>query len=107
MAPLLHNEALTDAKMLADAADKAMDEHLRPAFEAVEGLYMARLQDVAVKEPWAADKLRALALALKISQAARAQIEAKVKGGDLADDQLKRLRKIEAMSPERRRVLGL
>jgi|GEM_PF-3482640 len=101
------NEALHEAKIIADSAEKALAEHLRPAFEAVTDLYAQRLKDVAVKEPWAADKLRALALAQQIAEAVQGQIEAKVTGGDLAEHQLKRMRKIESMSPERRWRLGL
>lgn len=97
---------LAEARERADQAKMALD-HLRPAFEAVEALYAARLRDVAVMEPWAADKLRALALAQKISEAVRGQIEAIVLGGEVAEQQIGRVKKIEAMSPERRRILGI
>ena len=101
------NEALHEATLIADSAERALEEHLRPAFDAVTDLYAQRLKDVAVQEPWAADKLRALALAQQIAEAVRGQIEAKVTGGDVAEHEMKRLRKIESMSPERRRILGL
>ena len=101
-----HSEALHEAKIIADGAERALVDHLRPAFEAVTDLYAQRLKDVAVQEPWAADKLRALALAQQIAEAVRGQIEAKVTGGDVAENELRRLRKIESMSPERRKVLG-
>lgn len=103
----MSKEHLTEAKILAESAERAMDEHLRPAFESVAHLYNERLKQVAVQEPWAADKLRALALAQQITEAVRGQIEAKITGGDVAEDQLKKLRKIEGMSPERKRILGI
>lgn len=100
-------EQLAEAKTVAESAERALADHLRPAFDAVTALYADRLRDVAVKEPWAADKLRALALAQKVAEAVQGHIEAKVTGGDVAEGELKRLRKIESMSPERRRILGL
>lgn len=69
-------EQLAEAKSVAESAERALAEHLRPAFDAVTALYADRLKDVAVKEPWAADKLRALALAQKIAEAVQGHIEA-------------------------------
>lgn len=103
---MLPNDHLHRAAEASDAAKAALT-HLGPAFDAVEAIYAERLREVAVKEPWAADKLRALALAQKISEAVRGHIEAIMLGGEVADKQLDRVRKIEKMSPERRRILGL
>lgn len=97
---------LAEARERADKAEQAL-AHLRPAFEQVEALYAERLREVAVKEPWAADKLRALALAQKISEAVREQIEGIVAGGEVVEQQVARAKRIEKMSPERRRILGL
>ncbi len=98
---------LQEAQRQAQDAERALSEHLRPAFERVEAVYTERLKQVAVAEPWAADKLRNLALALKISEAARLQIEELVAGGNVAESEMTRIAKIEKMSPERRRILGL
>lgn len=97
---------LIDAREKAEAARGAL-AHLRSAFEQVEALYAERLKAVAVAEPWAADKLRNLALAQKIAEAVREQIEAIVAGGEVAEQQMDRVRRIEKMTPERRRILGL
>jgi hypothetical protein len=80
---------------------------LDEAFDAVISDYRERLCAVAVAEPWAADKLRALALAQKIAEGARAHIEAMVAQGTVGKHAVENLRKIEAMSPQRRRILGL
>ncbi len=92
---------------IADSAAKALVEHLTPAFALVEATYIQRLATVAAAEPWAVDKLRSLAQALKVSQEVRAQIEAVVADGPVAKVAVDHLRKIEAMSPERRRILGI
>lgn len=91
----------------ADAAERALRDHLQPAFATVEALYIQRLASVAASEPWAVDKLRSLALALKVSQEVRSHIEAVVADGPVAQAAVKHLRKIEALSPERRRILGI
>jgi len=91
----------------AESAAKALSDHLAPAFDVVEAAYTHRLASVAASEPWAVDKLRALALALKVSQEVRAQIETVVADGPVAKVAAAHLRKVEAMSPERRRILGL
>lgn len=96
-----------DALARGKAAERALTEHLGPAFSVVQDLYAKRLQDVASSEPWAVDKIRSLALALKVVEAVRGQIEGVVAGGEMAEQQLARARKIEQMSPERRRILGL
>jgi hypothetical protein len=90
----------------AQGAKQAM-AHLSPAFDAVEATYSARLTEIATSEPWAVDKIRSLAMALKVSQGVRAHIAAIIGGGDIAETNETHRRKIEKLSPERRRILGL
>lgn len=80
---------------------------LAPAFDAIEAGYTRRLTDIATQEPWATDKIKALAFALKVSQGVRSHIAAVIAGGDIAEVQEKYTRQIEKLSPERRRILGL
>lgn len=80
---------------------------LYEAFEAVISDYHERLCQVAVKEPWANDKLRALALAQKIAEGVRLHIEAMVAEGTVGAHAVEHLKRIEKMSPQRRRILGL
>jgi hypothetical protein len=99
---------MTDQDRLAAAqAAKQALMHLNPAFEAVEAEYTRRLTEIATTEPWAVDKIRSLAFALKVSVGVRGHIEAIVGGGDIAQENVKRTAQIEALSPERRRWLGL
>lgn len=92
---------------VAQDAERALKHHLAPAFAAVEQVYTMRMAQVAAGEPWAVDKIRALALALKVSQEVRSHIEAIVADGPVAEAAAKHLRTIEAMSPQRRRILGI
>jgi len=82
-------------------------EVLEEAFLTVSGGYLARMRDVAVAEPWAADKIRNLALAQKIAGEAEAHIRAIVANGVIEAEQRAYRQKIEKMSPERRNILGL
>lgn len=86
---------------------KIAGEVLGEAFDAVTAGYMARLKEVASTEPWAVDKLRSLALAQQIAESVRAHIAAVAAGANIAEAELRHRRKIERMTPERRRILGL
>jgi len=89
------------------AARAAIDRFLGPAFDLVEAAYVERLAEIAGSEPWAADKLRAVATALRVTREVRAHVDGVAAGGRAAQVTLDHHRKIEAMSPERRRILGL
>ena len=80
---------------------------LAPAFDVVEAGYTRRLTDIATTEPWATDKIKALAFALKVSQGVRSHIAAVIAGGDIEAANEAYTRQIEKLSPERRRILGL
>lgn len=91
----------------AQDAETALKQHLAPAFEVVEGLYDERYSRVLDAEPWADEKLKALKQARLILRQVRSHIEAVVADGVVAEASSKHLRKIEQMSPQRRRILGL
>lgn len=80
---------------------------LAPAFDAVDAVYLQQLAHVAATEPWATDKIKALAFALKVSQGVRSHIAAVIAGGDIEAANEAYTRQIEKLSPERRRILGL
>src|SRR5688572_29624773 len=80
---------------------------LGPAFDAVVTVYMQRITEIASKEPWEGRKITNLAMAAKIAGEVRGMIQAVVADGDVAKATLDRRQKIEKMSPERRKVLGL
>lgn len=89
-----------------DRATIALEE-LDTAFEAVLSGYLKRLAEVAATEPWASDKLRALALAQQIGAGVRQQLVSVVQGQAIEDANRVHRRKIESMSPERKSILGL
>lgn len=98
---------MTQDQILAGQTATVAMQHLAPAFEAVEGAYTRQLATIAAAEPWATDKIKALAFGLKVSKEVRLHIEAIVAGGDIAQANDTHTKKIAAMSPERRRILGL
>ncbi len=80
---------------------------LESTFAAVSSSYMARLTEIAAMEPWAADKLRSMALAKKIVDEVHQHMVAIAGGMAIAEADMQYRRKIEAMSPERRKILGI
>lgn len=100
---------MTDQERIANGeqAQAALDRWLGPAFEAVNAVWTARMADIAVKEPWSDGKIRNLALALKISEEVRKQIEAVAADGKVALADVRHMRKLEELSPERKKWLGI
>jgi hypothetical protein len=96
-----------DSLDAAERTKNALSEHLSPAFSHVETVYQERLAHIAATEPWAVDKIRSLALALMVSREVRGYLEAIVANGGVAKAQIEHTRKIERMSPERRKILGI
>lgn len=88
-------------------AKTALDEFLTPAFAAVEASYATRLTDLAAEQPWEAGKITKLATALKIARTVRAQIEAIVADGKLAQQEIGRAAQIEKIPTAKRNMLGL
>lgn len=95
-----------EARARGDRAKIAYEE-LGASFDAVLGGYLTRLSDVAAAEPWAADKLRSLALAQRIGLEVKAHMLSLMAGTPIAQAEIQHRRKIEAMSPERRQILGI
>lgn len=96
---------MTPEEQIARArqAEAALDQFLAPAIDVLMASYSVRLQEIAVAEPWATDKIRKLATALKIAREVQGQIVGVVKSGDVARDQKRRADEIAGMSDERRR----
>jgi hypothetical protein len=100
---------LNDAERVQRAhnAQRALDEFLDPAFELVADVYQQRLEDLASATPWEAGKITALANALRIAKEVRSQIHGIVKDGTVAGDNIKRAKRIEELTPARRRLLNI
>lgn len=91
----------------AQEAKQALDGPIGGSFDVVTEIYRDRLAAIAAAEPWAVDKIRSLALALKIAGEVRNHIAAVAAGGDVAQAAIDHAKKIEKLSPERRKILGL
>lgn len=88
-------------------AQRALDEFLNPAFNAVVSLYSERLEAIAAKEPWEAGKITALANAVRIAKEVHGQIATLVFDGQAASNGLIRAEKIERLTPAKRRFLNI
>lgn len=90
----------------AHASEAALRE-LDAAFNEVIATYMKRMTQIAATEPWEARKITNLALAAKIAEEVRSFIQASASDAPAAQSEMQRLRNIEKMSPERRKILGI
>jgi hypothetical protein len=88
-------------------AQMALDEFIDPAFGVVIATYRSRLEELAAKEPWSHQKITALANAVRIAEAVRAQVAGLVYEGEHAKAQKVRAEEIEKLSPAKRRFLNM
>lgn len=100
---------MTDEERISRAfrAQSALDEFLAPAFEQVRAEYGGRLATVCANEPWATNKIAALANASRIVEEVKAQIVTLVLDGDEARSRKSHAKHIEGLSPAKRRLLQI
>lgn len=91
----------------ARQAEMALRDFLDPAFEVLADVYAQRLEDIASSSPWEASKITALANALRIAKEVRAQIYTLVADGSVTKNKMEMAKKIEALSPAKRRLLNI
>lgn len=90
-----------------EQARRALEDYLDPAFDAVVAAYTDRIEALAASEPWAADKIVAVAQATRIAKEVHGQIAALVHDGEHARASMVRVEKIEQLSPARRRLAAI
>lgn len=101
---------MTPAERLqhADRAKAALTEFLAPAFEHVEREWAEKMiATAASSDPRAAEVIMRLATGVKAIRTVRAQIEAIVADGRLAESEMKRGAQIAQMSEHKRNVVGV
>lgn len=100
---------LTDAQRVERArqAEMALRDFLDPALKTVVAAYADRLEQLAATAPWEAGKITALANATRIAKEVRAQIAALVMDGADARNNIDRARRVEALTPAKRRLLNI
>jgi hypothetical protein len=91
----------------ARQAALALSSFLDPAFEEVIETYHNRIASICATTPWEANKISALANAIRIAQEVRGQIAAIVAGGEVAKSGKARAEAIEELSPVKRRLLRI
>lgn len=91
----------------ARRAQAALDEFLAPAFEVIQVEYGGRLAAVCAKEPWAADKIAALANANRIVDEVKRQLVGLILDADEAKAAKQRTKRIEELTPSKRRLLNI
>jgi hypothetical protein len=87
-------------------AKMALDEFVAPACDAVTAAWIDGMAHVAATEPWATDKIRAMALAVRYAKEARAQIETIIMTGEVAKADKANADKLAKIPTERRRLAG-
>lgn len=101
---------MTEERVIIDRAFRAKsarDEFYGPAFDTVNEVYLARLAEIAVAEPWATDKITKLAMAARVLKEVRAQVESIITAGEMAKATKAQADKIAAIPIEKRRIMGL
>lgn len=73
------------------------------AFQAIRDTCLARMLVLSRKSPIEADALHMLAVTINVADDVEAILKGYVADGKVAEDSMARLRKVEQMSPERRR----
>lgn len=85
----------------------ALKDHLDPAFELCVEAYAERLEQIASTTPWEAAKITALANAIRIAKEVRGQIAQIVADGTDAKQNIDRAKRIEGLTPSKRRLLNI
>lgn len=100
---------LTESQRIdrARRAQMALEEFLDPALNAVVEAYAARVEELAATQPWEAQKITALANAIRIAKQVKAQVMAIVYEGENAKRQKDHAAEIEKLSPAKRRFLDM
>ena len=100
---------MTPAERLsrADRAKAAMVEFLEPAFTHVEQEWYEKLVHQAGQEdPKMAERIHRITTAIKSIRVVRAQIEAIVVDGAMAEAEIKRNAQVSQMSEHKRKTIG-
>lgn len=88
-------------------AKRALEGFLDPAFEQVRAEYAGRLAAICASEPWATNKIAALANASRIVEEVRSQIMGLILDGAEAEQRKTRAQRVEELSPAKRRLLQI
>jgi len=88
-------------------ARSAIDEFFAPALARAHTAFSARLKEICAREPWAADRIAAVANAIRILEELGRDLESAIHDGDAAAAALLRAEKYEKLTPARRRLLGI
>lgn len=88
-------------------ARRALDEFLMPAFEVVREEYLNRLEAICSSKPWATNEIAALANARRVVDEVERQIMGLVLDGEMAKQDSDRAKRIEGLSPAKRRLLNI
>lgn len=92
----------------ADRAKAAMAEFLAPAFEHVEREYGEKMITAAAStDPRAPEVIARLANGVKVARQIRAQIEAIVADGAVAESDVARTAQLSRMSDHKRSIVGV
>lgn len=97
---------VSDAERIARGlrAEAALKEFLNPAFDFVIAEYMRKLTSIASEQPWEAAKITKLAMAAKIAEEVRQQVQGLVADGQVAAASRQQAEAVARLPVERRRI---
>lgn len=96
-----------DKIVFGEQARAAHDGFIQPAFDILRAQYAIKLADTASSEPWAHEKITALAHAIKVLDGVQGQVQSIVTDGKIERDNMKRAEQVANIRASKRRILGL
>lgn len=90
----------------ARKAEQAL-EFTKPAFETLTASYLDKIKLISSSTPWEADKITALATALRTVEVAREQIELLIMDGKEAQAEIDYARRFVEMSATDKRLMNI
>jgi hypothetical protein len=91
----------------AERAKRALEEFVEPAIDHVCATFEKRLKEVCAKEPWASDKIAALANVIRIAEEIGGDIIGLIHDGAEAQSHILKVERYEALTPARRRLVSI
>ena len=88
-------------------ARAAIDEYFAPALGRAHDMFSARLKEICAREPWATERIAAVANAIRILEELGKDLEAAIHDGEDAVQRRLRAERYEKLTPARRRLLGI
>ena len=95
----------------AEAAEVALEQFIKPAFDALRTVYQKKLKDngasFVITRNQRFEQYEKLSLALNVLDLVEGQVEAIVEGGKVAEAEIEKKNRLAKIRPHKRSVLGV